>query len=104
MDLRYEIVHVINARHLIDSESYQRTIGAEQIGRLQLGFYVVLWPVRAVGSHYDASAHYIGPFPTRHAAEHAHAKINAESWMPGPVVNPTEESAANSAALTAATI
>jgi hypothetical protein len=82
MDLPYEIVHVINARHLIDSESYQRALGDEQIGRLQPGFYVVLWPFQAARSHYDASAEYIGPFPTRHAAEQAHATINAGTPMP----------------------
>ena len=86
MDLPYEIVHVINARHLIDSESYQRALEAEQIGRLQPGFYVVLWPVQAAGSHYDASAEYVGPFPTRHAAERAHAMINAGAPLPDPVV------------------
>ena len=86
MDLPYEIVHVINARHLIDSESYQRALVAEQIGRLRPGFYVVLWPFQTVGSHYDASAEYIGPFPTRHAAEQAHAKLNAGVPMPDSAV------------------
>ena len=86
MDRPYEIVHVINARHLIDSESYQRALEAGQIGRLQPGFYVVLWPFQTVGSHYDTSAEYIGPFPTRHAAEQAHASINAGVPTQGPAV------------------
>jgi hypothetical protein len=83
MDLPYEIVHVINARHVIDSESYQRALEAEQIGRLQPGcFYVVLWRSQTACSHFDASADYIGPFATRHAAEQAHALISAGVRMP----------------------
>ncbi len=83
MDLPYEIVHVINARHLIDSESYQRALEAEQIGRLQPGFYVVLWPFRAAASRYDTGARFIGPYPTRHGAEQAQALMGAIMMVGG---------------------
>jgi len=83
MDLPYEIVHVINAKQLIDSESYQHAIEAEQIGRLEAGFYVVLWPSLQAISHYDARAAYIGPFPTRHLAEHVQVLIGTGVQVPG---------------------
>jgi hypothetical protein len=60
---------VINARHLIDSESYQREFESEQIGRLPAGFYVVRWAEKATDRRYDARAHYVGPFPNRRMAE-----------------------------------
>jgi hypothetical protein len=83
MDLPYEIVHVINAKQLIDSESYQHAIEAEQTGRLEPGFYVVLWPCPQASSHYDARAEHIGPFPTRHLAEQVHVLIGAGARIPG---------------------
>jgi hypothetical protein len=47
MELPFEIVHVITASQLIDSESYERTLETMHIGRLRLGFYVVHWPSTA---------------------------------------------------------
>lgn len=86
MDLPYEIVHVINAKQLIDSESYQHAIEAEQIGRLEAGYYVVLWTSPQAISHYDARAAYIGPFPTRHLAEQVHVLIGAGAQAPGAAI------------------
>ena len=77
MDAPYEIVHVINATHLIDSESYQRAFDGAQVGRLKPGFYVVLWPDEATSSRYDHRADYIGPFATRRQAEEAQATMGA---------------------------
>jgi len=82
MDCPYEIVHVINATHLIDSESYQRAFEPDQAGRLQPGFYVVLWRAPGVPVRFDGSANYVGPFPTRHLAESAHAAISIGVVLP----------------------
>lgn len=69
MDDSCEVVHVINARHLIDSESYQRSFEPDQIGRLASGFYVVRWAARVTSRCYDTQADYVGPFASRHSAE-----------------------------------
>jgi len=73
----YEIVHVINARYLIDSGSYQRAFEPAQVGRFSPGFYIVLWSSSAANSRYGNGAHYIGPFPTRRRAEEAHEMMDA---------------------------
>ena len=73
MELPFEIVHVITATHLIDSESYQRSLGAHA-GRLQPGFYVVRWPSAEAALRYDENADFIGPFETRRSAELTYAK------------------------------
>ncbi|HWY73236.1 MAG TPA: hypothetical protein VNW98_06310 [Burkholderiaceae bacterium] len=91
MDCPYEIVHVIDARHLIDSESYQRAFEPGQVGLLARGFYIVLWPRESTALRYDARADYLGPFPTRRAAEEAHALIGAGA---GTVVHPPVEASA----------
>ena len=83
MDAAYEIVHVINARYLIDSESYQRAFEGAQVGRLQPGFYVVFWPGGAASSRYDHRADYIGPFATRRQAEEAQATMAAGAAVAG---------------------
>ena len=67
MEQLFEIVHVITATQLIDSESYQRTLGV--VHRLRPGFYVVRWSSTATMSRYDESADFTGPFETRHSAE-----------------------------------
>lgn len=69
MEDRIEIVHVITQTQLIDSESYQRTLGAVHANRLQPGFYIVQWRSMAVMSRYDESANFIGPFESRRSAE-----------------------------------
>jgi hypothetical protein len=69
MELPFEIVHVITATQLIDSESYQRSLGTIHVGRLQPGFYVVHWPSAAAALRYDESADFIGPFESRRSAE-----------------------------------
>jgi hypothetical protein len=83
MDLPYEIVHVIDAGHLIDSESYQRSIEPEKAGRLPPGFYIVQWPQPARRFFYDSSASYIGPFLSRRAAETAELMIDAAEHLTG---------------------
>ncbi len=72
MELPFEIVHVITSSQLIDSESYQRTLGTMHVGRLRPGFYLVRWPLSATVLRYDESADFIGPFETRRTAEIAH--------------------------------
>ena len=72
MELPFEIVHVITATQLIDSESYQRSLGTIHVGRLRPGFYVVHWPSTASVLRYDESADFIGPFETRRSAELAY--------------------------------
>ena len=69
MEQLFEIVHVITATHLIDAESYQRTLGLVHTRRLRPGFYVVRWSSTATMSRYDESADFTGPFETRHSAE-----------------------------------
>jgi hypothetical protein len=49
MQLSFEIVHAITASQVIDSESYQGSLGTIHIGRLRPGFHVVHWPL--VGDH-----------------------------------------------------
>ena len=83
MDAPYEIVHVINATHLIDSESYQRAFDGAQVGRLKPGFYVVMWTGGASSSRYDHRADYIGPFATRRQAEDAQSTMGAEAVVAG---------------------
>jgi hypothetical protein len=72
MELPFEVVHVITATQLIDSESYQRSLGTTHVGRLRPGFYVVRWPSTEALLRYDESADFIGPFETRRSAELAH--------------------------------
>jgi hypothetical protein len=72
MELAFEIVHVITATQLIDSESYQRSLGAMHAGRLRPGFYVVSWASTGAALRYDDSADFIGPFETRRSAELAY--------------------------------
>jgi hypothetical protein len=78
MELPLEIVHVITATQLIDSESYQRTLGTNHVGRLVPGFYVVHWPGTAAVLRYDESADFIGPFETRRSAELAHTTMGGK--------------------------
>jgi hypothetical protein len=78
MELPFEIVRVITATQLIDSESYQRTLGTMHVGRLRPGFYLVHWSIAAAVLRYDQSADFIGPFGTRDGAER-----RATEWMAG---------------------
>ena len=64
-----EVVHVITATQLIDSESYEHTLGTKHVNRLPPGFYVVHWQSTAAVSRYDERADFVGPFDTRHSAE-----------------------------------
>jgi len=72
MEQPLEIVHVITATEMIDSESYQRTLGMTLVGCLPPGFFVVRWPSAAAELRYDESAQFIGPFESRHNAELMH--------------------------------
>jgi len=69
VEVSFEIVHVITATQLIDSESYQRNLGTTHVNRLQPGFYVVLWASGDSGPRYDGSAEFVGPFESRVSAE-----------------------------------
>jgi hypothetical protein len=79
MKVQFEIVHVITASQVIDSESYQRTLGTMHVGRLRPGFYVVYWPLPTAVLRYDASADFVGPFKTRYNAELAHTIMDEGS-------------------------
>lgn len=69
MGVASEVVNVIDATHLTDSESYQRTFEPDQAGRLQPGYYLVLWKDEIDVSRFDAHADYLGPFSSRRRAE-----------------------------------
>jgi len=69
MEAPIEIVHVITENQLIDSESYQRTLGTTYLSRLQPGFYIVQWSSTDAMSRYDGSTDFIGPFTSRRSAE-----------------------------------
>ena len=58
-----EVVHVMNASSLIDSESYERRYVTSQ--PLAPGFYVVRWPPDASEFAYDDEPQWIGPFGAR---------------------------------------
>ena len=60
--LEYEVVCVIDARSLADSESYQHPYRRPLGKALEAGFYVVIETDRAALSPYDESAEFIGPF------------------------------------------
>jgi len=79
MQSRHEIVHVISDSHLIDSESYQRSLGESVAGSLKPGYYVVTWPRVGPDSscEYDRNARFLGPFASRREAEMADAGATA---------------------------
>jgi len=45
MERLCEIVRVITVTQLVDSESYQHTVGMMHINRLRPGYYVVRWSI-----------------------------------------------------------
>jgi len=70
MDLpRCEVVFVIDAERLIDSESYQRSYHCAR--PLAPGCYVVHWDHPGEPPRYDESAEFRGPFASRRMAERA---------------------------------
>ena len=58
-----EVVHVMNASSLIDSESYERRYVTTR--PLAPGFYVVRWPPDARDFAYNDDPQWIGPFGER---------------------------------------
>ncbi|MCZ7566561.1 MAG: hypothetical protein M5U08_24440 [Burkholderiales bacterium] len=63
-----EVVCVLDAHSLVDSESYQRDYRTRS--PLEPGHYLVAWPRGSDdGPRYDESAEYIGPFESRRLAE-----------------------------------
>jgi hypothetical protein len=102
MQASFEIVRVITATQLIDSESYQRTLGTAHVDRLQPGFYVVLWTSQDSVLRYDESAAFVGPFDSRVSAELAcevisNERLGEEVHCPSTAVAPNLVSLANSA-------
>jgi hypothetical protein len=65
----YEVVCVIDAEHLIDSESYQRSYRCDR--PLAPGCYLVHWARPAEPPRYDEAAEFLGPYPSRRVAERA---------------------------------
>lgn len=66
-----EIVKVLDARRLIDAESYERTVADTPTGALKPGYYVVSWPDDVVSPAYDATARFDGPYPDQARAREA---------------------------------
>jgi hypothetical protein len=66
---RSEVVFVIDAEHLIDSESYQRSYYCAR--GLVPGCYIVLWHHPEEPPRYDDSAEFRGPYASRRIAERA---------------------------------
>jgi hypothetical protein len=65
----YEVVFVIDAEHLVDSESYQRRYQTER--PLVPGCYVVHWSGPQEAPRYDEAAEFLGPYVSRRVAERA---------------------------------
>ena len=66
---RCEVVFVIDAERLIDSESYQRRYRCTR--PLVPGCYVVQWNRPQERPRYDESAEFRGPYASRRMAERA---------------------------------
>ncbi len=62
-----EVVYVIDAEHLVDSESYQRNYRSEQ--PLKPGCYVAHWTHPADPPRYDEAVEFSGPYASRRIAE-----------------------------------
>ena len=65
-----QIVHVLDQRRLIDSESYEQLYWTTRSRALATGYYVVSWPDHVLRARFDECARYQGPFRTA-----AHARI-----------------------------
>lgn len=63
MDTNTEVVHIMNEKSLIDSESYERRYATSR--PLRPGFYVVQWPPGAREFAYNDEPRWIGPFQWR---------------------------------------
>lgn len=64
MELRYEIVRILDAANLIDCESYQRSYRTRDGTALIGGHYVVLWDESVETPGFDENATYVGPYKT----------------------------------------
>jgi hypothetical protein len=62
--LHYEIVRVIDAAKLFDSESYERCYRTRGGRALLPGHYVVLWEEAVEWPAFDEKATYVGPYQT----------------------------------------
>jgi hypothetical protein len=58
----YEVVCVIDAHSLVDSESYQRRYHRPGGKPLAPGFYLVIRPDPDAPPRYDSRAEFVGPF------------------------------------------
>jgi hypothetical protein len=74
----YEVVFVIDAEHLIDSESYQRRYRTER--PLVPGCYLVHWAAQQDAPRYDEAAEFLGPYVSRRVAERAARDTVAATW------------------------
>lgn len=64
-----EVVRVHRPFHLIDAESYERRYRTAGGQSLASGYYSVTWPATVRVRRFDEQARFVGPFPTRAAAE-----------------------------------
>lgn len=62
MELRYEVVRILNGDSLIDCESYQRRYRMRDGSELAPGHYVVLWDESVGSPAFDENATYVGPY------------------------------------------
>lgn len=62
---KFELVHVIKAFRLVDSESYERVYWRRDGAALAPGYYVVNWSSRVAKRAFDEDAIFCGPFRER---------------------------------------
>lgn len=74
-----EVVYVIDAEHLVDSESYQRDYRCGH--PLAPGCYVVHWTRLMDPPRYDEAVEFIGPYASRRSTERA-ARLPSPSSPP----------------------
>lgn len=68
-----EIVKILDASRLIDSESYEHAYWTGMVPAPRAGYYVVHWPDEVAHPRFDEHARFTGPFPS-----YAHARLALE--------------------------
>ena len=68
MELRCEIVRILNGASLLDCESYQRQYRTRDGNALAPGHYIVLWDESVQSPEFDENATYVGPYKSSSVA------------------------------------
>lgn len=84
---QFEIVSVFGDFYLIDAESYQRTYRTAHGQPLADGYYIVNWPDHIRTRRFDERASFNGPYPSRHDAQSARARLLLSKKTP-PAMTP----------------